>query len=203
MSSVPRWIGLPVAAALLVVGVVGVQLANGGGTYEPLRTADPCAERVVTSQAAGIDGLTERLVLIGIDDAACTLGVSREELTLQIAESGDVTDAQVDAVRDGLLAAVDQMQADGSLPLASTLVDETLESSDLNGLLKTAIRLVPDDVVDAALSTDDVLTRTIEELDVRAVVANLDDASDLDRQVQAAVTTAVTDSLVARVRDLF
>lgn len=203
MTSFPRWIGLPVAALLLVAGVVGVQLTQGGGTYEPLRTADPCTERVVTSEATGIDGLTERLVLIGIDDAACTLDVSREELTLQIAQSGDVTDAQLDAVRDGLLAAVDQMEADGSLPLASDLVDEALESADLNGLLEGAIRLIPDSVVDAALKTDDVLTRAIEELDVRTVLASLDDTSDLEEQVQVAVTQAVQDSLIARLRSLF
>lgn len=203
MISLPRWIGLPIAALLLVAGVVGVQVTHGGGAYEPLRPADPCTARIVTSQADGIDGLTERLVLIGINDAACTLGVSREELTLQIAQSGDLSDPQVDAVRDGLLAAVTQMQADGSLPPASDLVDEALDSADLNGLLEGAIRLIPDSVVDAALKTDDVLTRAITDLDVRAVLADLDDPDELNRRLQVAVTEAVKDSLIARVRNLF
>ncbi|MGJ9421173.1 hypothetical protein [Aeromicrobium sp. CF3.5] len=203
MSSVPRWIGMPVAAVLLVGAVIGVQLSNGGGTYEPLRPADPCAERAVTSQADGIDGLTERLVLIGINDAACTLGVSREALTLDIAQSDEVTDSQVDAVRDGLLSAVAQMNADGSLPRASDLVDEALDSANLNGLLEAGIRLIPDSVVDAALKTDDVLTRVLDDLDVRAVLANLDNTSDINEQVEVAATQAVQDSLIARLRTLF
>jgi hypothetical protein len=51
---------LPALALVLVTGVLAVQLAYGGGTYEPLRPADPCAARTVTSQSEGIEGLTER-----------------------------------------------------------------------------------------------------------------------------------------------
>jgi len=57
-------------------------------------------------------------------------------------------------------------------------------------------------VVNAAVKTDDVLVRTIEDLDLRAVLANLDDQHDLNQQINAAVTQAVKDSLVARLRDL-
>ena len=202
MSALPRWAGLPIVALILVIGVVGVQLANGGGAYEPLRPADACAERTVTSQADGVDGLTERLVLLGIDDAACLLGVSREELTLELAQSGDLTDAQVDALQDGLRSAVGQMKADGSLPPASDLLDDVLASATLNGLLESAIRALPDSVIDGALKTDDILTRAIEDLDLRALLTNLDDQGDLERQVEVAVTEAVKDSLAARVRDL-
>ena len=106
MSALPRLVGLPAVALALVSGVIGVQLANGGGTFEPLRPADACAERTVTSQADGIDGLTERLVLLGIDGAACHLNVSREALTLELAQTDSPTDAQIDALREGLLSAV-------------------------------------------------------------------------------------------------
>ena len=94
------------------------------------------------------------------------------------------------------------MKDDGSLPPASDLVDEALESADLNGFLKAAIRALPDSVIDAALKTDDVLIRTINDLDLRALLANLDDQDDLNQQVEAAVTQAVKDSLAARLRDL-
>lgn len=198
----PRWIALPVAAVILVCGVLGVQLANGGGTYEPLRSADPCAERVVTSEAEGIDGLTERLVLLGIDGAACQLHVTREALTLELAQSGTPTDAQIDALRSGLQSAVGRMKKDGTLPRASDLVDETLESADLNGLLKTAIRALPAALIDGALKTDDVLTRAIEGLDLRDLLANINDQDDLENQVEVAVTQAVKDSLNARLRNL-
>lgn len=197
-----RTLALPVVAVLLVVAVLWVQVAQGGGSFEPLRTADPCAERTVTSQSSGIDGLTERLVLLGLDGAACRLDVSREALTLELGQSDEPTRAQVDALHAGLKDAVRRMKADGSLPPASDLVDEALDSADLNGFVKGAIRLLPDSVVDAALKTDDVLVRTIDDLDVRAVLANLDDQGDLDARVEAAVTQAVKDSLAARVRDL-
>ncbi|NRQ51469.1 hypothetical protein [Aeromicrobium stalagmiti] len=210
MSGLQRWIGLPVAAVVLVVGVVGVQLVNGGGTYEPLKPADPCVERTVTSRAAGIDALTERLVLLGVNNAACTLGVSREALTLELAQSGGQSsgqsgarsDARIDALRQGLLTAVDQMKADGSLPRASDLVDEALDSADLNGLLERAIRALPDSLIDSALKTDDVLQRAIDDLDLRELLGNVDDQDDLQQQVEVAVTQAVKDSLAARLRDL-
>ena len=202
MSSRLSWLGLPALAVLLVGGVLWVQLANGGGTFEPLQPADPCVERTVTSRDEGIEGLTERLVLLGIDGAACRLGVSREALTLELAQPGPRSEEQIDALRHGLRAAVGRMKDEGTLPPASDLVDEAMENADLNDFLKALIRALPDSVVDAAVKTDDVLLRTIDQLDLREVLANLDDQSDLNRQMEAAVTQAVKDSLVARVRDL-
>lgn len=203
MSRFLRTTGMPAAALALVGGVLAVQLASGGGTFEPLRTADPCAARAVTSRADGIDGLTERLVLLGLDAAACRLRVSRESLTLELGRPGARSDAEVDALREGLLAAVRRLEDDGDLPPASELVDEALDEADLNGLLETAIRALPDAAVDAALTTDDVLVRAIEDLDVRALLENLDDSDELDAQLESAITQAVVDSLAARLRDLF
>ncbi|MET0526099.1 MAG: hypothetical protein ABWZ91_14940 [Nocardioides sp.] len=197
-----RMAGLPVVALVLVSGVLGVQLANGGGTFEPLQPADPCVAREVTSEADGIDGLTEQLVLIGLDGAACQLGVSREALTLELAQSDDPTDEQVEAVHDGLQAAVRRMDEEGTLPPASELVDEALDNADLNGFLEAAIRAMPDSLIDAALKTDDVLTRAIDDLDLRELLENVDDQDELDQQVEAAVTEAVKDSLVDRLTDL-
>jgi hypothetical protein len=194
--------GLPALAVALVGGVLAIQLGNGGGTFEPVHTADPCVARTVTSQASGMDALTERLVLLGIDGAACRLHVSREALTLQLARPGPRSDAEVDALREGLLAAVQRMKDDGTLPPASDLVDEALDNADLNGFLEAAIRALPDSVVDAALKTDDVLDRTIADLDLRRVLANIDDQHSLNQQVNAAVTQAVKDSLVERLRNL-
>ena len=202
MNRLLRAVGLPALALVLVAAVLATQLAYGGGAYEPLKPADPCAERTVTSQSEGIEGLTERLVLMGVDNAACTLGVSREAFTLELAAAGTPTDAEVDALREGLLSAVGEMKDDGSLPPASDLVDEALDSADLNDFTKTVIRALPDSVVDSALKTDDVLTRAINDLDIRSLLTNLDDQDELNQQVQAAVTRAVRESLVARLRDL-
>jgi hypothetical protein len=202
VTSLLRLAGLPALALVLVTGVLGVQLSHGGGTFEPLRPADPCVAREVTSQAEGIDGLTERLVLLGIDGAACRLGVSREALTLELAQPGTRTDAEIDALREGLLGAVRRMEDDGTLPPAAELVDEAMDNADLNGFLEAAIRALPDSLVNAAVKTDDVLRRTIADLDLRIILADLDDQRALNERMEAAVTQAVKDSLVARLRDL-
>ena len=202
MTGPARLVGLPALALVLVGGVLGVELAHGGGRFEPLRSADPCVARKVTSQAHGMDALTERLVLLGLDGAACRLHLSREALTLELAQPGPRTDAEVDALRAGLLAAVQRMKDDGTLPPASDLVDEALDNADLNRFLEAAIRALPDAVVDAAVKVDDVLTRTIKDLDLRSILGELDDQHDLNEQINAAVTRAVKASLVARLRDL-
>jgi hypothetical protein len=197
-----RLLGLPALAVVLVAGVLGVQVAQGGGRFEPLHPADPCAAREVTSQATGIDNLTERLVLLGLDGAGCRLGVSREELTLRLAQGADPTDAEVEALRGGLLDAVRRMKEDGTLPPISDFVDEALDNADLNGFLEYAIRHLPDSVIDAALKTDDVLIRAIDDLDLRQVLEDVDDERELNRQVNAAVEQAVKDALVDRLKSL-
>ena len=202
MTDLARAAGLPALALAAVGAVLAIQLANGGGSFEPLQPADPCVTRTIDSQADGIEGLTERLVLLGIDDAACRLDVSREALTLELAQPGIRSDAQIEALHDGLLSAVRRMEEDGTLPPASDLVDEALDSADLNGFVKAAIRLLPASVVDAALKTDDVLNRTIEDLDLRDLLDNLDDQDDLNQQIESAVTRAVQDSLSDRLGDL-
>lgn len=197
-----RSAALPALAAALAGAVIGVQVANGGGDFSPARAADPCAARYVTSASTGIEALGERLVLIGLDGAACRLGVSRESLVLQLAQPGERTEAQIEAMRAGLLEAVQRMQDDGALPASSSLVDEAVDESDLNALLKLGIRALPDSLIDGALKTDDVLRRAIEGLDLRRLLAELDDPDALTRQIDSAVTEAVKDSLVARLRDL-
>ncbi|MEO9325459.1 hypothetical protein ABFT23_18345 [Nocardioides sp. C4-1] len=202
MSPAARALGLPALALVLVAVVLGVQLAQDGGDFEPARTADPCAPREVTSQSDGIEGLTERLVLLGIDGAACRLDVSREELTLEIGQGAEPTDAEVDALREGLHAAVQRLDDDGDLPPISDLTDEALDNADLNRFLEAAIRALPDRVVDGALKTDDVLDRAIDDLDLRRLLNDLDDADELNQQVAASVEQAVKDALLDRLRNL-
>ena len=201
MSALPRLVGLPAVALALVSGVIGVQLAYGGGSFEPLgrltrapNALSPRSRRHRRPHRASRARSDRR--------AACSLNVSREALTLELAQSSAPTDAQVDALREGLLLAVDRMEEDGTLPPASELVDEALDSTDLNGFLEAAIRAMPDSVIDAALKTDDILTRAIEDLDLRAVLANIDNQDELNQQIEDAVTEAVKDSLVARLSDL-
>jgi hypothetical protein len=190
-----RAAALPAVAVALVSGVLAVQLANGGGHYVPLRPADSCVSRPVTSVATGIDALTEELVLFGLDDAACQLGVSRESFTLQLAQSSTHTDAQITALRTGLITAVGTLKADGKLPKASQLVRQAVDESNLSSFRKAAIRAIPDVLIDKTLTTDDVLRRTINDLDLRMLLANLSDRQAMTAQVDSAVTKAVMERL--------
>lgn len=193
---------LPALAIALVTIVLAVQLDHGGGRFRPLQPPGACEPREASTTDDGIEGLAEKLVLLAVADAACTLGVSREELVLQIGQQGEPTDAQVDALREGLHAAVDQLDEDGDLPPVSSLLDEALDSADLNGFLEAAVRALPDSFVDDVLPTDDVLHRAIDELDVRALLSEIDDGDALQTRVRDAVMEAVKDAIVDRVRGL-
>ena len=73
-----RELALPLIAVLLVAAVLGVQVAAGGGDYVPRQPADPCTPRAVPPIPARMEPLAERIVLLGLDNAACRLGISRE-----------------------------------------------------------------------------------------------------------------------------
>ena len=193
---------LPAAAAVLIGGVLGVQAANGGGDFVPARAHNPCAPRTATAVTDGLDGLSERLILIGLDRAACTLGVTREALVLDLAKGEKPSDAQVAALHDGLLSAVARLSQDGSLPKASTLANEVVASSNLPFLVKEGIRLIPDSAIDAVVKTDDVLRRTVEQLDLRKLLVNIKDPNALNAQLKTAVIEGVKESVIARLKDL-
>lgn len=184
---------LPTGAAGLVAAVLAVQIAAGGGDFVPTRAADPCAERSVAAVSDGIDGLAEQLVLLGLDGAACRLGVSRESLVIGLAAPGERSDAEIDAVRGGLLDAVDRLEREGRLPRASALADEALEQADLPTLVATAARALPDSLIDSRLDTGDVLRRTVAEIDIRRLLGGVTEPA----QVQTLVRDAVVRAAVA------
>jgi hypothetical protein len=196
MSTVPPFV-LPLGAAALVAVVLGGQVAAGGWDLGPQRAADPCRSRSVAAVSRGLEGLGERLVLLGLDGAACRLHTSREALVLHLADPGVRTDAEVDAVRGGLHDAVDRMAAEGTLPPASSLVNEVLDTSGLPGLAKTAIRALPDSLINNRLPTADVLRRTVDDLDVRTLLGQVTDPAQVQSLVTTAVKQAVKQQLLA------
>jgi hypothetical protein len=181
---------LPAIAAALVAGVLGVQVANGGGEFAPTRSADPCAPRAVAAVSAGLDGLAEQLVLLGLDGAACRLATSREALVLRLGVEAGRTDAEVEAVRGGLLDAVDRLDREGRLPKVSALADEALDQADLPGFVEDLVRRLPDSFIDGRLATDDLLRTTVAELDVRALLGQLGDLSQAQATIRDAVVKA-------------
>ena len=198
-----RALTLPALALALTAGVLGVQTANGGGDFVPVQAADPCIPREVTAASrTSIDALGEVLVLYGLDGAACRLGVTREKFVLDLGVASVFADREIDALRGGLLDAVERMKNEGRLPPASELADEALAEADLNPLVKRLIQALPDGVVNGALQTDDVLRRAVTDLDLRTLLDELEDPAEVQRLITASITEAVQDSLRARLRDL-
>ena len=194
-----RGTALLVAAMALVALVLGVQLANGGADFVPRTPADPCAERTVTSVGTGLDALTEQIVLLGLDGAACQLHISRERLVLTLADPQQRDTLDPETLRAGLLKAVQRLDSEDRLPPVSDYVDEALDASDLSGFIKTAIRALPDSVIDKALPTAPLLTRAITDLDISALLDRLDDPAELNSLLQDAILDAAKDEILDRI----
>ena len=67
--------------------------------------------------------------------------------------------------------------------------------------VKAALHALPDSLINGAPKTDDVLRRTIDTLDLRKLLGNLNDSRELTRQINAAVTNAVQHSPISRLRN--
>jgi hypothetical protein len=131
-----------IAPLLVAVGLVALvvvpYLALGGGSYEPAPVADPCQPRE-RPQPEGLGETIEVIALTAVDNVACKLGVSREDLVLALRsedafekfsdEHGIERDEAEQAVRDGLIEAVDEAEQAGVLTgLVARFVHQAAES---------------------------------------------------------------------------
>ena len=119
--------GVLVALFVGAGALIGTELANGAVDAGALAVRDPCEPRPAFP-GQGLDATLQRIVLDGLDGAACELGTTREELVLSLSPGSGVepipwTDATIErAVRAGLLEAIDDAERRGSLSgLNSTL----------------------------------------------------------------------------------
>jgi hypothetical protein len=193
-----RTLALPLIAVALVAAVLGVQVAAGGGDYVPRRPADPCSPRSIPPIPARLEPVAERVVLLGLDSAACRLGISRERLVLALADSRSLDPDAPAALKTGLRDAVDRLDREGRLPRVSQLLPEALDQSDLPGIVKTVIGAIPDSAVDSALPTGPLLRRAVGELDVDQLIRELDDPQRLESAVRSAILQAARDQILDR-----
>jgi len=126
-----------VAAAVLV----GVEFALGAANTGEVQLADPCKPRAFRGD------VVQRIVLNGVDGAACRLRVSREELVLSLGGTSpfhrrwDKKTIEV-AVRAGLLRAVDDAEHRGELPhLIAEPVRRLIRTAPLDKLISGGITL--------------------------------------------------------------
>lgn len=122
-------------AALLLAGaaLAGGGLAAGGTDLGGPTTGDPCAA-TVRPPGEGFDATLQGVVLDGLRGAACELGVSREELALSF--GSDVGGRRIPwdpptveaAVRSGMVRAIDDAEARGSLdPIVARVLSEIVQ----------------------------------------------------------------------------
>ena len=200
-----RALVLPVLAAGVIGGVLGVQVAHGGGDFTTARPPDPCTIKTATAVSKGIEGLGERLVALGVAHAACQLKEPRETLILDLARQKKPTDRQVSALHEGFLRAVGELEHSGALPPAADLAREALPQADLPGIVKSGIQALPDSAINGVFpphDVADVLRRTIDNLDLRSLLGNLDNTDALNQQIGAAAGSAVKDALIAKLKNL-
>ena len=115
----------PLLVSLVAVAVViSSYLALGGASYEPAPVADPCVSREWRNPD-DLQTTLEQVALSALDGAACTLGVSREDLVLAVrdeasldafAEKHGISRADAEeAIQRGLDRAIDEAEDAGAL----------------------------------------------------------------------------------------
>ena len=195
-----RGVALPGIAVGLVAAVLGVQVAAGGGHYVPRRPANPCAPRAVPPIPAQLEPLAEQIVLLGLDNAACRLGISRERLVLALADTRSLDPRTPTALKAGLRDAVGRLDREHRLPKVSRLLPQVLDQAHLPGIAATIIAAIPAGIIDGALPTGALLRQTVNELDVNRLVRELHDPNQLQSAIQSALLRAAADQILQRLR---
>ena len=133
------------AALLVAAGIlVAVELGMGAVDSSPA-VANPCKGRA-PFPGGGIDAAIQRIVLNGLDGAACRLHTTREELILSLRSSGgsvhfDKHTTEV-AVRAGLLRAVDEAERRGDIPgFLAPIARRLIRSTPIDKLVQGGFKL--------------------------------------------------------------
>lgn len=141
---------LVVGAVIASLALVLASLALGGASYKPKPVQDPCQPRPWSSPQ-GVDQLGQQLTLSALDGAACELHVSRETLVLALGTSEGRSEFAndprlADALRAGLIRAVDDAERAGAIPgiVADGLreVAQDLPADQLVGAVMDAAHLL-------------------------------------------------------------
>lgn len=131
--------GAAVAAVLggaLAIGYV----AAGGGTYEPTDARDPCGARERPSADERFDDV-QRVLLSVLDGGACKLGITREELLLDLIDEDARRALDDDELTEALKAGVARARDDGTLSFAAATA---LQLALSTGLTDDVIRQLLD-----------------------------------------------------------
>ncbi|MFL5920155.1 MAG: hypothetical protein ACJ75Q_03510 [Gaiellaceae bacterium] len=144
MSRAAAWI----VAALIASGavLVGVEVGKGALEEPAPKIANPCAPR--HGRTGGFDTTVQRIVLDGLDGAACRLHTTREDLVLSLGGNSAVLPRRWDehtvevALRAGLLRSVDDAERRGDVPgFLAPVLRRLVERAPLDRLVQGGFSL--------------------------------------------------------------
>jgi len=193
-----RRLALPLIAVLLVAAVLGVQVAAGGGRYAPIRSPNPCTPSPVPPIPPQLDPLAAQIVLLGLDSAACRLGVSRARLVIDVAHTRTLDPRTTAALKGGLVDAVDRLDREGRLPKVSQLLPDALEHAGVPGIAKTIVEAIPGGVVDNLFPTGPLLRQTVDSLDIDRLLHELNNPNQLSSALESAILQSALRQVLER-----
>jgi len=132
-------------AVLLAAAVVflAAELGVGAWGFGEVKRVDPCTA-TTPSLGSGFDAALQRIVLDGLNGAACLLHTTREQLVEAFgSKNGRWSDEQIQAaVRVGLVGAIDRAEHRGEIPgIVAPLLREVAKHAPIKFLMQNGSSL--------------------------------------------------------------
>lgn len=132
-------------AVLLGAAVVflAVELGMGAWSFGEVKRVNPCTAQT-PSLGSGLDATLQRIVLDGLNGAACRLHTTREQLvdSLGSGPSRWSEDQVQEAIRAGLVQAIDRAEDRGDVPgILAGLLREVAKRAPIKFLVQNGTSL--------------------------------------------------------------
>lgn len=132
-------------AVLLAAAVVflAVELGMGAWGFGEVKRVDPCTA-TTPSLGSGFDAALQRIVLDGLNGAACRLHTTREQLVDSLgSKNARWSEEQIQAaVRVGLVGAIDRAEHRGEIPgIVAPLLREVAKHAPIKFLIQNGSSL--------------------------------------------------------------
>ena len=132
-------------AVLLAAAVVflTVELGIGAWGFGEVKRVDPCTA-TTPSLGSGFDAALQRIVLDGLNGAACRLHTTREQLVDSLgSKNARWSEEQIQAaVRVGLVGAIDKAEHRGEIPgIVAPLLREVAKHAPIKFLIQNGSSL--------------------------------------------------------------
>jgi hypothetical protein len=135
-----KWIAVLLAAAVVFLAV---ELGMGAWGFGEVKRVDPCTA-TTPSLGSGFDAGLQRIILDGLNGAACRLHTTREQLVESLGSNGGRwSDEQIQqAVRAGLVDAIDKAEHRGDIPgIVAPLLREAARHAPIKFLIENGSSL--------------------------------------------------------------